>query len=65
MDDKGHEQARDDAGAGQRDDPAAVDPADHAPVERAPVAVAETDTDDGACDALRGGDGEFCKEEGG
>lgn len=61
VDDKGHEKARDDAGAGQRDNPAAVDPANHAPVEGAPVAVAETDTDNGARDALRGGDGEFCR----
>jgi hypothetical protein len=47
-------------GAGQGDDPAHVDPGNHAPVNRPPGSVAETDTDGGAGDTLCGGDGELC-----
>lgn len=54
-----HEAAGNDTGSGHGDDPTKVDPDNHAPVDRAPVAVAETDTDNGTSDALGGGDGKF------
>ena len=60
VDDEGHQAARDDTGTRQGDDPAAVDPADHAPVQGTPVAVAQTDADNGAGDALGGRDGQLC-----
>ena len=61
VDDDGAQAARDDTGNGEGDDPAHVDPGDHAPVDRPPGARAETDTDGSSGDALRGGDGELCE----
>lgn len=58
--DEAHEDARNQSGHGHRDEPAEVDPRHHAPVDGTPVAVAEADADNGARDALGGGDGEFC-----
>lgn len=52
-----------DTGNGEGDDPTTVDPADHAPVDRAPGTGAETDTNDGTSDALGGGDGKLCQGE--
>jgi len=65
VDDDAHQTPRDDARHGQGDDPAKVDPRDHAPVDGAPGARAEADADGGARDALRGGDGEFWRGESG
>lgn len=55
--DKGHEDTREETSSGHGDEPTHVDPAHHAPVDGSPVAVAETNTDDGTGDALSGGDG--------
>ena len=60
VDNDAHQAARDDTGGGQGDDPAEVDPGNHAPVDGAPGARAETDTDSCARDALSCGDGELC-----
>ena len=51
--------ARDDARDRKCDDPAHVNPSDHAPVDRAPCTRAETDTDGGTGDTLGGGHGEL------
>lgn len=59
VDDDAHEAARDDTSDGEGDEPAEVDPADHAPVDGAPGARAETDTDGGTSDALGGRDGKL------
>ena len=61
VDDDAHQAARNDTGDGEGDDPAEVNPGDHAPVDGAPCAGAETDADGGASDALRGGDRELCE----
>ena len=53
-----HDDARDQAGAGQGQDPADEDLAELLPVDAAQVAVDEGDADDGARDALRGGHGQ-------
>lgn len=58
--DETHEAAGDETRDGHGDEPTEVDPSNHAPVDGAPIAVAQTDTDDGASDALSGGDGELC-----
>lgn len=54
-----HKQARYESSTGQRDDPAHVDPRDHAPVDTPPRAVAEADAHGGTADALGGRDGEL------
>lgn len=51
--DEPHKAPRDDTRAGQSQDPASVDPSDHSPVKRPPVAITETNSDDSARNALR------------
>lgn len=58
--DETHQAAGNETGGGDGNDPSEVDPGDHAPVDGSPVTVAETDADNGASDALGGGDGELC-----
>ena len=60
VDDDAHQAPRKDAGGGQRDDPAHVDPRHHAPVDRPPRTGAEADADSSASDALRGGYRKLC-----
>lgn len=60
IDDEAHQAAGDDAGDGEGEHPAHVDPANHAPVDGPPGARAETDADGGTSDTLGGGDGELC-----
>lgn len=59
INDNTHQTTRHDTRNRQRNDPTEVDPRNHAPVNGAPGAVAETHADGGTGDALRGGDGEF------
>lgn len=61
VDDDTADAARDDTGNGEGDDPAHVDPGNHAPVDGAPGARAETDTNGSTSDTLSSGDGELCK----
>lgn len=63
VDDESHKAAGDDTGYGEREDPAHVDPGDHAPVDSPPGARAETDADGGTSNALRGGYGELCSSD--
>lgn len=58
VDDDAHQAARHEAGDGHSNEPTAVDPGNHAPVDGAPVTVAETHTDGTARDALGSGNGE-------
>lgn len=60
VDDDAGKTAREDTGNGECEDPASVNPGNHAPVDGPPGARAETDTDNGASDALSGRDGELC-----
>lgn len=60
VDDDTAEAARDDASDGEGDDPAHVDPGNHAPVDGSPGTRAETDTNGSTGDALSGGNGELC-----
>lgn len=62
IDDDAHQAARDDAGHGQSDEPAHVDPAHKAPVDGPPRARAKTDTDGSASDALCSGNRELCSK---
>lgn len=62
IDNDTHQAAGHDTCDGQRDEPAQVDPGDHAPVDGAPSARAETDANRGTGDALRRGDGQGCRE---
>lgn len=57
--DNTHEQAGDETGTRQRDKPAHVNPSDHPPVDASPSAVAESNADGSAADALGGRDGEL------
>jgi hypothetical protein len=57
-----HQTSRNDAGDGQRDKPTEVDPRNHSPVDRPPIAAAKADADGCARDALGGRDWEFCEE---
>lgn len=59
VDDESHQATGDDTGHGESDDPAHVDPGDHAPVNSPPGTGAETDADSRASNALRGRDGEL------
>lgn len=61
IDDDAADASRENAGDGKGDDPAHVDPGNHAPVDTPPGARAKTDTNGGASDALGGGDGELCR----
>lgn len=58
--DEAHEATGNEASNGNGDEPTHVDPADHAPVDRTPVTVAETNTDNGTSDALSSRDGKLC-----
>jgi len=62
IDNNAHQTSRHDTRHGESDEPAHVDPSNHAPVNSAPCARAETDTDSGTSDALSGGDGKLCDE---
>ena len=58
VDENTNHNTRDDTSHWQGDDPAEVDPGDHAPVDGPPGTRAETDTDGGTGDTLGSGDGE-------
>lgn len=60
VDDEASQDSGEGGGDGQGDDPAHVDPGNHAPVDGAPGAGAQADTDGGAGDALGGRHGKFC-----
>lgn len=57
--DNTHEQTRDEAGAGQGDEPTHVDPSHHPPVDTPPRSVTETHPYGRAADTLSGRDGEL------
>lgn len=57
--DETHQTTRDETSGGHSDEPTHVNPGNHAPVDSAPVTVAETDADDSTGDTLSGGDGKF------
>lgn len=59
--DESHQKSGDETGSGHGDEPTHVDPANHAPVDRSPIAVAETDTDNGTSDTLGSRDRKLCK----
>lgn len=60
IDDDAHETAGNDSRHREGDNPAKVDPCDHAPVDGSPGAIAQAHTNCGTRDTLRGGDGELC-----
>jgi hypothetical protein len=61
IDDDSHETAGKDSRHREGNNPAKVDPCNHAPVDGSPSAIAQTHTDCGTRDTLSGGDGELCR----
>lgn|SRR5688572_4267067 len=61
VDDDTADAARNDTGDWQGDDPAHVDPRDHAPVDRPPGTGAKTNTNGGTGDTLGSRDRELCR----
>lgn len=61
VDDKGHQQTGDQTCARKGNNPASVDPKDHAPVDGAPITRAQANTDGSTRNALRSRHGKFCK----
>ena len=59
IDDDAHQTACNDTGYWQSDNPAHVDPSNHAPIDCSPGAVAQPNADCRARDTLRGRDGEL------
>ena len=62
IDNDTRETPRDNTGNGESEDPASVDPSHHAPVDGAPRARAETNSDGGTGDALSRRDGKLWRE---
>lgn len=58
VDDESHDETGDERSRWQGDEPTAVGPGDHSPVDSPPLSRAETNTDSSTDDALGGGDGE-------